>query len=228
MIFNIIAHLDDFLKYRIFRRLTRRRIVMIAVISGDVIGSREGDVSSWMEVLKKILSAYGKSPAKWEIYRGDSFQCVIPVELALDAAFKIKAQLKSATGKDVRLAIGIGDETFKADHVTQSNGSAYVRSGQALDLLKRSSMAINSGQAKFDQNFNIMLSLMTKFADGWTPTVAEVVLEKLRDRSRTQVQIAKGLGKAQSTISAAFSRGAINELIEVLEHFEREIKELHD
>tara|TARA_B110000305_G_C19373082_1_gene605540 strand:- start:790 stop:930 length:141 start_codon:yes stop_codon:yes gene_type:complete len=46
---------------------------MIAVITGDIINSRKGEVERWIGPLKETLNRYGVEPKNWEIYRGDSF-----------------------------------------------------------------------------------------------------------------------------------------------------------
>ena len=35
---------------------------MIAVITADIINSREGEVGNWMDRLKKVLNYYGEEP----------------------------------------------------------------------------------------------------------------------------------------------------------------------
>ena len=67
------------------------RSTMVAVITGDIINSREGDVKHWITNLKRILALYGTESMDWEIFRGDSFQLKLSPELALKAAFHIKA-----------------------------------------------------------------------------------------------------------------------------------------
>ena len=54
-------------------------------------------------------------------------------ENALHYAIRIKASLKSNENIDVRMAIGIGDITYNAHKVTESNGSAFVFSGEKFE-----------------------------------------------------------------------------------------------
>ena len=51
---------------------------MIAILTGDIVNSRENiNQASWLAPLKKLLNSFGKGPEQWEIYRGDSFQLEI-------------------------------------------------------------------------------------------------------------------------------------------------------
>ena len=80
---------------------------MIAVITGDIINSREISIE-WLDTLKRALSGLTKVNLKWEIYRGDSFQIELDVEDALLNAIYIKACIKTLKNADVRMGIGIG------------------------------------------------------------------------------------------------------------------------
>ena len=91
---------------------------MIAIITGDIINSEKSDASEWINILKNQFSKWGKSPADWEIYRGDEFQIRIPFNKALKAAILIKALVKSYKDLDVRMAIGIGAESFTGTSVS--------------------------------------------------------------------------------------------------------------
>ena len=111
---------------------------MICVITGDKINSKKHNPKAWLKLLKAELDTIGNSPKLWEIYRGDSFQAIInnPAD-AVMIAIKIKAALKSVRHINVRMAIGIGDRTYNAAKVTESNGSAFVHSGGKFELLRK-------------------------------------------------------------------------------------------
>ena len=66
---------------------------MIAVITGDIINSRELS-PQWMATLKEALSALPERKSRWEIFRGDSFQVELPMTEALLNALYIKACIK--------------------------------------------------------------------------------------------------------------------------------------
>ncbi len=111
---------------------------MVCVITGDVINSKRNTPHIWLTPLKKELNRIGKTPKSWEIYRGDSFQVVInQTGRCLAVAMKLKASLKSVKGINVRMAIGLGNRTYNAAKVTESNGSAFVNSGEKFEMLKQ-------------------------------------------------------------------------------------------
>ena len=49
---------------------------------------------------------------------------------------RIKATLKGIKNLDVRMAIGIGKREFTAFNITESNGEAFIHSGEKLESLK--------------------------------------------------------------------------------------------
>ena len=107
---------------------------MIAIVTGDIINSEKHQVSEWMSILKKHLTKFGNSPQDWEVYRGDEFQLKIEDEKALRVAIVLKAKIKTIKGLDVRMGIGIGEESFKGASVSESNGSAYQLSGRIFEI----------------------------------------------------------------------------------------------
>ena len=82
---------------------------MIAVLTGDIVNSREVSAQKWLKELKYALAFHGREKKDWEVYRGDSFQLRIEVQHALAAALRIKANMKQFKELDVRIGIGIGE-----------------------------------------------------------------------------------------------------------------------
>jgi hypothetical protein len=186
---------------------------MIAVITGDIINSRKGEVEKWIYSLKEVLNYYGKEPKDWEIFRGDSFQLSIAPEKAMLAAIHIKSVIKQTKLQDVRMAIGIGEEKYSSSKITESNGSAYIRSGECFESLKKQTLAIRSIDEKLDQSLNIMLNLSLLIANNWSSTVAEVIKTSIENSEKNQKSLAKLLKKSQSTVSEALKRGGFEEIM---------------
>ena len=110
---------------------------MTSVITGDIIGSRQQKSKHWVEDLKKILSPFGEMPTQCEIYRGDEFQLEVKnPEEALLTAILIKAHLR-ALKSDARMSIGFGDKTHNAEKISESNGTAFINSGELFETLKK-------------------------------------------------------------------------------------------
>ncbi len=198
---------------------------MIAVITGDIINSQNGEVNDWLGKLKKALNQYGTKPKQWDIFRGDSFQLRISAEEALVAAFYIKAVLKQSSKHDVRMAIGLGEESYNADSVLESNGSAYVYSGESFENLKRQTLLVHSSQSDFDEGLNLMLGLVLNVADNWSDVVASVIAAVLENSNKSQKEISQLLGKSQSNISESLKRGGYEGLNNVLNYYSKKIRQ---
>lgn len=199
---------------------------MIAIITGDVINSREGNATDWLKGLKDVLNQYGANPSEWEIFRGDSFQLKVKPSEALLASLHIKAALKLSARKDVRIAIGIGDEEYPAKKITESNGTAYIHSGDCFVSLKKQTIAINTGNEKIDDTINLMLMLALLTADNWSPVVSEIIKTSIENPEEYQTELAKKLKKSQSTVSEALKRGGYDELLKLNHYFQYQISTL--
>ncbi len=199
---------------------------MRAILTGDIINSKKGKAEQWLIPLKDTLEQYGKETENWTIYRGDSFQLSLPIYQALIAAIHIKSTIKQFNLYDVRIAIGIGEESYKGLKVTESNGSAYVNSGECFEALKKRTLAIRSNSTEFDIPLNIMLSTFSLIADNWTSTVAKIFKIFIENSDKKQVEIAKMIHKSQSTISETLKRGAYDEFKAIDEYYQNNIVKL--
>jgi hypothetical protein len=200
---------------------------MIAIITGDIINSASYDSLEWMPSLKKYFNTIGKSSKTWEFYRGDEFQLRVEKEDALTIALKIKAIVKKIKGLDVRMAIGIGEETYAAAKISESNGSAYQYSGRAFNTLKKEkiNLKIGSSNKKQDHTMNLMLKLALVFMDEWSSVSAELIELVLETPGVTQQQLAKKLKIQQSAVSQRKKRAQLDLVHELLDYFEKNLKE---
>lgn len=195
---------------------------MVAVLTGDIMASRKGQVQEWLTDLKKVLGYYGKTPLQWEIFRGDSFQLLLMPEQALEAAFHIKSIIKQSHKHDVRIAIGLGEIAYHAARITESNGTAFVHSGQTFDALKKQTLQLKSDFSEHDKCINLMLSLALLTANNWSKTVAEAVSASIEHPAKNQNEIAKLLNKkSQSTVSEALKRGGFEEIMNVNKYYKQ-------
>lgn len=201
---------------------------MIAVLTGDIIHSRQQE-TSWLKALKTVLSVFGRSPKDWEIYRGDEFQLQLPnAEDALSVALLIKSYTKSIENTDARIAIGLGDKTTNDAKVTQSNGTAFVYSGQLLDNLKKekTSLAIASGNDSFDKEINLMIRLALTNIDGWSAVSAEIIYLFLSNPNMQQTEAAQRFNIQQSAVSQRLRRANYNLLVELIDFYKQRIQSL--
>ena len=199
---------------------------MIAVITGDIINSRKEPADQWLALLKEVLFKYGKAPQHWEIFRGDSFQLLLPPENALFAALQIKAGIKQFRNLDVRMAIGIGELDHRAKKISESNGSAFVRSGEGFESLKKQNLGIFTGNAETDEVFNLLLNLALLTMDNWSPTVATIIKTSLEHSEKSQTELTGILNRSQSSISEGLKRGGYDEVLRMEEYYRQKIGNL--
>ncbi len=200
---------------------------MTSVITGDIIRSSQVKTSLWMEVLKKVLSQIGPTPQRWEIYRGDSFQAEVENPLdALEFCIKIKANIKTIKGIDVRLAIGIGEKSFEAQNITQCNGTAFINSGHKFDQLNKEkiNMGIKSPWENFDKEMNLLLRLALISMDNWTSNGSQMVALALVNKNYSQEELGKLIGIKQNTVSTRLKRSYYNEILELIEFYKEKLK----
>lgn len=195
---------------------------MIAVITGDIILSRKVNPEIWQPKLKSFLSDVLKCE-KWEIYRGDSFQAEVPVKDAMEIALCIKALIKSNGLIDARMSIGIGKKSFEGTKITESNGEAFINSGESFEKLKGNTLSIKSPFSEFDELFNPILNLLSFVCNNWKPVTAETIFFALTHKNLLQKEIAAELQKDSTTISKALKRGAYDEILEILHLYSKKI-----
>jgi hypothetical protein len=200
---------------------------MVCVITGDIINSKKVNPKNWLTQLKTELNTLGKSPKYWEIYRGDSFQVIINNPLdGLKTAIKIKARLKSIKHINVRMAIGIGNQTYNAPNITQSNGTAFVHSGEKFELLKKEkqNLAVKSEWIEFDKEINLYLKLSLIAMDSWTVNAAEMVKTALENPNKSQEELGQIVKIKQNAISTRLKRAFYDEIMEVNEMYATKLK----
>ncbi|NER10998.1 hypothetical protein SAMN06265375_10218 [Muriicola jejuensis] len=200
---------------------------MIAVLTGDIVNSGLYPGEKWMPVLREVLGRLGAQPEEWDIYRGDEFQVKTPLDKALETALLLKSSLASFRNLDVRLAIGLGDETFSGQKITESNGSAYRNSGRLFSELKsgRQSLALRSKWEEKDEVINLMLRLALSFMDEWTPVSAETVAWTLLHPHSSQEEMATHFGIRQSAVSQRQKRARTDLVFELLDFYRTFYKE---
>lgn len=197
---------------------------MTGIITGDIINSKESEPKKWLDALKTVFNNYGKEPAQWEIYRGDSFQLEVKPEDALEIAVLIKATIKQFKDIDVRMAIGIGDKTYTSNKITESNGSAFINSGECFEQLKKNTLAIRSPFTAFDSQINIMLELAQLTMNNWTITTASLIKIAMEHPELNQKELAKYFNKTQGNISQGLKRSGYDEILKMVLYYNSQIK----
>lgn len=211
---------------------------MIAILNGDIINSRKLiNQDLWITPLKDLLNKYGKTPENWEIFRGDSFEIeLVNPEEALVVALQIKALIKSIdiskgvkrnAAINVRIAIGLGEKDYTANRVSESNGSAFVHSGEKFERLKKekTTLAIQSPFPKFDVEMNLYLKLALIQIDSWSINSAELFNSILSHPDKIQTEIGSILGIEQSSVSGRFKRANVEEILALEQMYRAKLKE---
>lgn len=211
---------------------------MLAIITGDIIASRKlANQGKWLLPLKALLAKWGDSPKDWKLDRGDFFQLEIKnIEDALKKALEIKSLIKKVEPQDkhkkispidVRLAIGIGEKTYSGENIAESNGTAFINSGEKFDALKKENitLGVKTPWKDFDDEINLYLKLAGVFMNKWSVSSAELVQIVLQNPNITQAEIGEQLGIKQNSVSGRWNRANINEILEVEKMFRKKIRD---
>ncbi len=201
---------------------------MICILTGDIKGSRKAKSENWLADLKELFQKFGKNPADWEIYRGDEFQIEIKnCEEALLIAFEIKAFLRTIS-LDARMSIGIGDKTYKAKRISESNGSAFVYSGEAFDVMKKNktTLVVQSPSSEFNKDMNLLIRLGLSFMDNWLSQQAEYVLLAINNPELSQEEMGEILKINQAAVSKRRKRANFDLMLEINQAYVEKLKML--
>lgn len=201
---------------------------MICILTGDIKGSRKAKSKNWLAELKELFLQFGKNPTDWEIYRGDEFQIEIKdCEEALLIAFQIKAFLRTIS-LDARMSIGIGEKTSTAKRISESNGSAFVYSGEAFDVMKKNkiNLVVQSADNQFNKDMNLLIRLGLSFMDNWLAQQAEYVLLAINNPKLSQEEMGEILKINQAAVSKRRKRANFDLMLEINQAYVEKLKML--
>ena len=201
-----------------------------AVITGDIANSQhlsDADLTHVLKVLTRELKAQTSCHGgQYDLFRGDAFQAVICTpKLAMQAAICVRLALKACTpSTDVRISVALGAVSVTEGQVKTGTGSAFVRSGRALDNLKSQYLVFISD----DEDFNKHASLMTAFVDSHitslTQTQSETLLAYISAKDKGHEQIASALGKTRSNITRILNASQYHLVGDYLRYMATEVK----
>ncbi len=199
---------------------------MTSIVTGDIIRSRKvGDPEEWMGPLKTLFNTLGSEPGVWQFFRGDSFQLEVKnVDDVFKVALKMKATVKCIKDLDIKLAIGIGRKNYSAPRITESNGEAFIYSGELFDKMKKKNLAIRTPWDEFDKQMNLYFDLAVLTMDRWTQNSAEIVKMSLDSPDLTQRELGEKLGITQGRVSDRQKRAGFEEMLKLEKRF-RELVE---
>ncbi|MFC6196467.1 hypothetical protein [Ponticaulis profundi] len=118
---------------------------VIAVLSGDIIGSTELTAAEIGRIRDVIRETVARFEYDWgdvvigtpEFFSGDAWQLAMTApQYALRLSVLIRAELRARLDADTRISIGIGHvEDVRQDDIALSSGEAFILSGRALSKM---------------------------------------------------------------------------------------------
>lgn len=203
---------------------------MTSVITGDIVKSREiKNQDLWLKALKSALGKLSKDTSNYEVYRGDSFQIECKdFSSSFEYAVYIKACIKTIRGLDVRLAIGIGGKSYQGKTVSESNGEAFVFSGETIETLKKekTNLKLETKDKDLNKELNLYFKLALIAMDNWTVNSAEIVKLSLEHPDMIQTELAKLVGISQDAVSKRQKRAYLDEILELDSLYRQKIAQL--
>ena len=203
---------------------------MTSIITGDLIKSREHlNPEEWINLLKTALSNLTNDKTSWELYRGDSFQIEIKdIQQSFMSAVYLKACIKTIKDLDVRLAIGIGNKSYQGKRVTESNGDAFLFSGETLETLKKDklNLKIKTSNTQLNAELNLYIKLALTFMDSWTVNSAEIVKLSLEKPEALQQELADIIKTTQNAVSKRQKRAHFDEILELDKMYRQKLNQL--
>jgi len=218
-----------------------------AVLTGDLVNSSlmsPAQSNSAMERLRQLAqefeTVYPKSThGQLDTFRHDSWQwLLIKPELALRAAVFMRTGLRSFSDRnvkfDTRVAIGTGTvETIAEHRISDSRGTAFVRSGKTFDAMKKYSRLAYA----FESDIVVEKWLTGGFTPlldcavtDWTPIEARAVHGTLRGwtqeetAERWPILSKTGERRTHQAVRDSLRRAYWNTIQEALEFIEERIK----
>jgi hypothetical protein len=176
------------------------------VISGDVVGSSLLKPGARRKLQHLLDMFFDTSVREWpdlqvQQYRGDSIQAILTTNRS--AALRITLLLHSYLIQyafKMRLAVGVGEISFKSKQVVTSDGSAFQASGPYLDTLLKIGELISIAGAddEFTNEWQVHSSSLNYLIEHWSIQQAQAVYLQLHDL--TQEAIAQKLKIKQPSV----------------------------
>jgi hypothetical protein len=202
------------------------------VISGDIVGSsylKPGTRKKLQHLLDLFIDEYVQVYPDLQIqqYRGDSVQAILTSNRvsALRLALIFQSYLIKYAFK-IRLAIGVGEISYKSKQVITSDGSAFQASGPFLDALLKSGeiISIAGTNEEFTNEWQVHSSSLDHIIQHWSIQQAEAIYLQLNEL--TQEEIAKQLKIKQPSVYYRLQAGGWHVVHKILSRFESVIPTL--
>ncbi len=156
---------------------------MIAVLTGDIVGSQElseSDRNQLQSILEAAVASTDLS-TNIEVFAGDSWQCTChPPHSAIRLALTLRSYLLGKKEIDTRISIGIGDyENLRPEKISLSQGEAFVLSGHGLEEMPEEQRLTIQFSLKIPRPTQELIFASVLLLDGitsnWTSKQAQAV-----------------------------------------------------
>jgi len=203
-----------------------------AVISGDIIGSsllKPASRKKLQQLLDRLLKHTAEQwpDMRYQQYRGDSLQITFTGNrlVALRMVLLLHNYLIAQNYK-IRLAVGVGEISFKSNQVITSDGSAFQASGPYLDELAKSGeiISIAGSDDEFTTEWQVHSASLNYILERLTPQQAEALYLQLQDL--TQNIIAQELRIKQPSVHQRLQAAGWPVVNKILTRFESVIPTL--
>jgi hypothetical protein len=200
------------------------------------------DYQAALQAMVNDIIQYQHRGFLFEIYRGDSFQALIPdptkallISVILRAGLRRNSRGKSIEEAwDARISIGIGnvdnenvnnDTELSNTRLSTRNGEAFIRSGRTLDAMKKQGarLRITTGDSNLDQEFEAACSLADTIISRWTTNQAEAIYLYLL-KGTTQKEIGQELQTTQRAISKRLEASSLDSMTQFFNRYKEVIE----
>lgn len=189
-----------------------------AVLTGDIVKSSDMTSDELTRTFKglqdsaQVIEAWQDAPAYFTRFRGDGWQMVVKPALCLRALSALRAAVRrSGKGFETRIGIGLGTAVIHDGDLAGAEGPAFVRSGHALDQMKRGSLL---AAPDAPQALRVALPLVDHIIKGWTVRQADIAYLMLTLEGPTQADVADLLKLTQQTVQQQIDSSGIAKLHE--------------
>lgn len=221
---------------------------MFAVITGDIVDSTtrgRSDARVFTEIDEILTTVFGHMQQKgwmnegdFVSFRGDSFQCLLPVDTGMQGALMLKAALKggleidsqtnTASSWSCRLVVGVGEVTYRATQISKSNGPAFQRSGRSLDAMAKDHyIEVKTAWPEANDEFDLICRYLDIIMERlWTVNSARTAWMYFRD-DYTQQELADLFGISQSAMNQRIQGAELAVLDQTIRRYQSIIKKHH-
>ena len=208
---------------------------VLAVLSGDIIGSTERDAKAITRIRDSIRESVARFEYDWgdcvigtpDFFSGDAWQLAMNnPALSLRLAILIRAELRARLDADTRISIGIGEAVdVREDEIALSSGEAFILSGRALSAMTGYfdlTTHLPERAALLSGWVSAATHMCSGFIRGWTRRQAEICARASLMANATHEEIAASLSPPvrKQTVTDSLRAANWRSLLEALQAFE--------